>query len=235
MTLTLLDIEGTTTPISFVHDTLFPYARAALPGFLTRHAQDPDVRADLELVAEFARDTPESPSVSGDLPHAEVLANLLWQMDHDVKATGLKSLQGKIWKDGYARGELVASLFDDVHDVLRTLHGRGAPARIYSSGSVAAQRLLFGHTAHGDLTPLLAGYFDTTTGPKKVASSYEAIARACGVPTSDVFFATDHPDEARAARDAGARAVLLDRPGNAALPEDHGFEVWTDLTGLLSL
>ncbi len=230
----LLDIEGTTTPISFVHDTLFPYARAALEAFLQRNASDPAVQADLTLVAEFAAETPDAPSVDASNVD-EVVRNLTWQMDRDLKTTGLKSIQGKIWREGYSRGELVASLYPEVPDVLRALHTRDTPAMIYSSGSVAAQKLLFGHTSEGDLTHLLAGYFDTTTGPKKVAPSYAAIASACGVPASDLFFATDHPDEARAARDAGAHAVLLNRPGNAALPDGHGFEVWTDLEGLLSV
>lgn len=213
----LLDIEGTTTSIRFVYDTLFPYAREALEA----HVLDADAS---ETFAQVARDSAQlgGPEVDPARPDT-VLASLRWQMDHDHKATGLKALQGDIWRRGYQDGTLKGHLYPDVEGVLRELAARRVPVYIYSSGSIAAQRLLFGHSIAGDLLGLLAGHFDTTTGPKKVAASYTQIAGELGVAPQDVLFGTDNLDEARAARDAGMQVRLLRRPGNPDVPADHGF------------
>lgn len=239
----LLDIEGTTTPISFVYDTLFPYAAAALERFLERRWGDEDVERDVAAITAQARediaqghDAPAIPApgeVDEETRRDRVLDNLRWQMERDRKTTGLKSLQGKIWRDGYLSGELAGELFEDVPDALRAIHASGRPIRIYSSGSVEAQRLLFGHSTHGDLTPLLDGYHDTTTGPKKQAQSYRAIAQAMALEPGRILFATDNLDEAKAAREAGAQAVIMNRPGNHALPE-HDFATLEDFTPIVA-
>ncbi|RAL23087.1 acireductone synthase [Lujinxingia litoralis] len=227
----LLDIEGTTTPVTFVYDVLFPYARAHAEAFLKSAWERPEVQDDIALLRDQARqdaagDFPDAPQIpdrgDADTLRQAALANIHWQMDADRKTTGLKSLQGKIWKDGYAAGTLTASVYPDVFTALRRWHEAKLPTYIYSSGSVAAQKLLFGHTEEGDLRPLLAGYFDTTTGPKKVAQSYRDIADEIGVPTADVLFVTDNLHEAIAAREAGMQTRIALRPGNAPLPEhDH--------------
>lgn len=228
----LLDIEGTTTPISFVYETLFPYAREHVGSFLRQNADTPAVIDDLSALADQAgRD------VKNDVEGVELFTpddveaaidNVQLQMDNDRKTTALKSLQGKIWRAGYDDGSLKGEVFPDVPSVLKEMAARPARICIYSSGSVAAQKLLFGFSEHGDLTRYLDGYFDTTTGSKKQSSSYEAISAELQVEPREVLFATDNLDEARAARDAGMRAVILDRPGNASLP-DHDFEVWQTL------
>lgn len=216
----LLDIEGTTTPISFVYDVLFPYAREHVEDFLRRHFDAPAVEADRLALAEEEGVNPDSLD--------ELVAAVQRQMDEDHKTTALKSLQGKIWRDGYADGSLRGVVFDDVPVALEAVRSAGRRVCIYSSGSVAAQKLLFRHSTAGDLTPHIVAYFDTTTGPKKLAKSYEAIAHALGVEPAEILFCTDSLLEARAARQAGVRAVMLDRPGNPT-PDEHDFETWTTL------
>lgn len=210
----LLDIEGTTTPISFVYDILFPYARDAMASFLNTSLDD--LGEEIEMLRRQAQqDIEEGAPQIGDDPSAQdVLENVLWQMAHDKKTTGLKQLQGKIWKAGYADGTLKGAIFDDVLPAFKGWKAAGKNIYIYSSGSVAAQRLLFGHSTEGDLMPMISGYFDTTTGPKKVASSYKAIARAMDVAPDTVCFATDNLDEARAAHEANMHVVVMARPGN---------------------
>ena len=237
----LLDIEGTTTSIAFVYDTLFPFAREHMATFLQAHWETEEVQADVALVRDQAqtdlRDgVPGARSVPEGLSEASreaTLHNLLGQMDADRKTTGLKSLQGKIWLDGYARGELLAHLFEDVHPAMLSWRAQGLPIYIYSSGSIAAQKLLFRHSVAGDLTPLLEGYFDTTTGPKKQAQSYNSICAAVRLDPAQVCFLTDNLEEARAAKEAGLSAIVSLRPGNPELPS-HPFPTLTsfaDLTG----
>jgi enolase-phosphatase E1 len=216
----LMDIEGTTTAIAFVYDVLFPFAREALPGFLAARWGSPEVAAAVSRMAPDAT-TPEA---------AWRVAERL--MDADVKDTGLKALQGMVWAAGFADGRLTSHLFPDVAPVLRDLHAGGVTLAIYSSGSVSAQQLIFGHAEAGDLRPLLSGYFDTTTGPKREAASYIAIAEALGRPPAELLFASDHPAELAAARDAGCPVVALVRPGNAPLPDGHGFDVLSSFESL---
>ena len=222
----LLDIEGTTTPIAFVYDVLFPYARRGLDAFLRAHAGDPEVRDALRLLREEHRSDAEAglapppwPPDGGIEPALAYLGRL---MDADRKSTALKALQGMVWQEGFRRGELEGQLYPDVPPALARWRRQGRSAFIYSSGSVLAQRLLFSRTPAGDLTPLLAGYFDTTTGPKKEAASYLRIATAIGLPPGEVFFVSDSADEVRAARSAGLRAALCARdagpePADAAV------------------
>jgi 2,3-diketo-5-methylthio-1-phosphopentane phosphatase len=236
----LLDIEGTTTSIAFVYDTLFPFARAQLAGFLERSWAEPAVQADVALVRAQALDDhaagqAAAPLVPDDLSSGAreaTLVNLLGQMDADRKTTGLKAIQGKVWVDGYISGDLLGHVYDDVPRNLEAWRGRGLRIAIYSSGSIAAQKLLFGHSIAGDLTPALEGYFDTTTGPKKEAASYAAIARKMNLEPGQVTFLTDSLDEARAADEAGVHAVLTLRPGNAPLP-DHPFPTITSFDALV--
>jgi enolase-phosphatase E1 len=205
----LTDIEGTTTSIAFVKEVLFPFARAHLPGHVAAYAADPEVRRCLD----DARATAGDPALSD----VAVVALLLRWIDEDRKATPLKTLQGLVWAAGYRSGELVAHVYDDAALALRAWHAAGLPLHVFSSGSVAAQRLLFGHTTHGDLTPLLGSYFDTTTGSKLEAGSYRAIARALGLPHEALLFLSDHTGELDAAAAAGMRTICLDR-GEAVIP-----------------
>jgi enolase-phosphatase E1 len=217
----LLDIEGTTTPIAFVHETLFPFARRRVRGFLDTHGDDLDVRRARDLlVAEHAidldRDTPPlaSPkSVDALVDYVE------WLMDRDRKSPGLKLLQGEIWEEGYRSGELRGLVFDDVAPAIRRWHDAQLRVAIYSSGSELAQRRLFESTADGDLTPLLSGFFDTRVGAKVESASYARIASALGVTSSTMLFISDVTRELAAAREAGLQVVLSLRPGNPAQSE----------------
>jgi enolase-phosphatase E1 len=142
-------------------------------------------------------------------------------MDGDVKATGLKHLQGLIWESGFNSGELQAHVYDDVPPALRAWKQQGLDIRIYSSGSIQAQKLFFGHTVAGNLLPLVSGHYDTTTGPKKEAASYQQIARDMGMPPQEILFISDVVAELDAARTAGMQTALALRPGNAAISAGH--------------
>jgi enolase-phosphatase E1 len=198
----LTDIEGTTSSISFVKDVLFPYARRALPKFVETRANEPDVRRWLDAVAT------EQGGLCDDRMVVEVLQG--W-IDEDRKHTALKALQGMVWQDGYRNADFTAHLYPDAARALREWHDAGLPLYVYSSGSVPAQRLFFGHSDAGDLTGLFAGWFDTEIGGKREADSYRRIAEAIGVAPGDVLFLSDIVEELDAAREAGLQTVLLDR------------------------
>jgi enolase-phosphatase E1 len=218
----LLDIEGTTTPVDFVFGVLFPYARDRVPTFLATQGQEPEVQADLaQLRQEYVAESPDPdlPEWSGDDPGAAV-PYIHYLIQCDRKSTGLKSLQGKLWNQGYAAGSLQSQMFADVPPALERWHQAGKQIYIYSSGSIQAQKLLFGHTEAGDLTPLLSGYFDTTTGPKKETASYEKIAAAIQLPPAQILFISDVTAELQAARAAGFQTLLSERPGNAPQAPD---------------
>jgi enolase-phosphatase E1 len=135
-------------------------------------------------------------------------------MDADAKLTGLKNLQGAVWKEGYETGVLRSHVFPDVLPNLRCWSAKGICTRIYSSGSIAAQKLLYAHTEAGDLTPLIDGYFDTTVGHKREESSYAAIVIDVALPAGEILFLSDVPEELDAARQAGLLTGLVERPGN---------------------
>jgi enolase-phosphatase E1 len=198
----LTDIEGTTSSISFVKDVLFPYARRALPGFVAAHGNDPEVRRWLDAVAA------ENGGLCQDGMIVETLQG--W-IDQDRKHTALKALQGMVWKDGYVRGDYAAHMYADAAEALRAWHAQGHGINVYSSGSVAAQKLFFGYSAAGDLTPLVSRWFDTEMGGKREADSYRRIVAALGVPAGEVLFLSDVVEELDAAREAGLDTVLLDR------------------------
>ena len=208
----LTDIEGTTSSIDFVHQTLFPYARAHLRKFLGAHAHEPAVRRELAEVAHA-----EGRELTPDAA-AAVLEK--W-IDEDRKATPLKALQGMIWRQGYESGELKGHVYDDTPEFLRRCHERGLRLYVYSSGSVEAQKLIFGHTAFGDLTPLFSGYFDTRVGAKREAQSYKAILRELGLSGQDVLFLSDVGEELDAARAAGMKTCQLLRAENMKPASAH--------------
>ena len=192
----LTDIEGTTTPIAFVRDTLFPFARARL--------------------AEFVRENGHQPSVSTALDEPDtslesVIDALIGWIDADRKAPPLKTLQGMIWEAGYRDCSLTAPVYDDAAAALKRWQAAGIRLAVYSSGSVAAQKLLFGHTSHGDLTLLFENWFDLETGSKLEPGSYRRIADSLSPGTGDILFLSDHPGELDAAREAGLRTVRSDR------------------------
>ncbi len=232
----VLDIEGTTTPVSFVYEVLFPFARAHVAEFLAKNWEDEAVQA---AVAQIARDVAADVAAGVEGARAvdvesqqSVVESVLWQMDADRKATGLKDLQGQIWLNGYVHGELEAIVYEDVPRAFKDWREDQVPVYIYSSGSVAAQKLLFAYTGFGSLKSFLSGYFDTTTGPKREAQSYRDIAAGIGHAPERVVFVTDIYEEAVAAREAGLQAKIIVRAGNKELPASHDFSVITSFDEL---
>jgi enolase-phosphatase E1 len=220
----LLDIEGTTSSVSFVYDVMFPYVRKHLTFEVLTNWIEPEYLAAFEAIARDAgHDSLTAWLATEKLGKANALrgANLVCRevlrlMDADAKATGLKQLQGLIWKSGFESGELKAHVYDDVPPALAAWNTAGKDVRIYSSGSVQAQRLFFGHTTFGDLLPSFRGHYDTTTGPKKEVESYRQIAAEFGLPPAAILFLSDIVAELDAAREAGLATALVVRPGNAA-------------------
>jgi enolase-phosphatase E1 len=198
----LTDIEGTTSSISFVKDVLFPYARRALPAFLKARGKDPEVARWVDAVAA------EIGAAGPDACITEVLQG--W-IDEDRKHTALKALQGMIWKAGYENGDYAAHVYADAAAQLRAWHAAGLPLYVYSSGSVGAQKLFFGHSEAGDLLPLFSGHFDTEIGGKREAPSYARIAEALKLAPGEILFLSDVVEELDAARAAGMQTVLIDR------------------------
>lgn len=201
----LLDIEGTVSDKRFVAETLFPYARARIKAFMQAHARDGDVAAAMSLMrAKLGRT---------DASAEEIGAELERWIDQDKKEEPLKSLQGLIWKQGYDSGELISHFYADVPPALERWKKAGKRIAIFSSGSVAAQKLLFAHTSIGDLTPYFSGYFDLSTGPKFEAGSYAKIAKALDQSSADIHFYSDAPREVEAALAADMAATLVERDG----------------------
>jgi enolase-phosphatase E1 len=222
----LLDIEGTTCPVSFVAEVLFPYARGRLGAFLQEHGKDPEIASWVEAIEQHWASNTHSGAVAlrrlhrteasgASASRAEaVVPYLQWLIDHDIKLTALKDLQGRIWQAGYASGELVAPLYADVPEALMRWQAEGLVLGVYSSGSVPAQQLLYGHSQAGDLCPLFSHWFDTRSGAKQEASSYRAIAAAMAVPAQQVLFISDSLGEITAAAAAGMAVLFSDREGN---------------------
>jgi enolase-phosphatase E1 len=220
----LLDIEGTTTPVAFVYDVLFPFARAHLREYLQEHVGSDAVRDVLVTLREEWRadvaarqDPPEWPPEWADDALVPAVAYLEWLMDRDLKSPALKLLQGYIWEGGYRSGVLKGLVFPDVRPAFERWRGVPVTIAIYSSGSVLAQRLLFGATPDGDLTPFIAGFFDTDAGVKTSPESYRRIAGALSRAAADILFVSDAPAELDAARSAGCQVLLAERPGNRAV------------------
>ena len=215
----LLDIEGTTTPIDFVKNTLFPYARDHGRNFILDHLEDDEIQTAIEqLKADNAADqTAGAPLIEENSQNAleQTINYYVWLIDVDRKSTGLKTIQGRIWEEAYARGELQSSVFADVVPALERWARQGLLIAIYSSGSVLAQQQLFRHTVQGDLTGLIHAYFDTRIGGKKQAGSYTRIAEKLVLQPSEILFISDVIAELDAALEAGMMAALCVRPGNA--------------------
>lgn len=207
----VMDIEGTTTSIAFVMSVLYPYARERLPDYVRRHGDEPGIATLLE----------ETRRLGGVWTAEAVVTRLCAWMDADQKVPPLKELQGLIWEEGYRRGELVSHLYPDVAPALRDWHARGIRLYIYSSGSAHAQRLIYGHTVAGDLTPLLSGYFDTRVGHKREARSYANIAAAIATAPGRILFLSDVREELDAARRAGLQTTWLVRSGAPPMAAAH--------------
>ncbi len=222
----LLDIEGTTSAIDFVHTTMFDYARNNLEDFLVSSFE---TKETIEILEVFAQDE-KQPSLAAFLVGAsskaekiDRIVNLASQrMKEDSKATGLKALQGMVWRKGFNNGELKGHIYNDVPDAFNRWKKSGITIAIYSSGSILAQKIYFANTIFGNLGTLISNHFDTTSGPKRISSSYENITNILNAKAGDILFLSDVTEELDAAKAAGMATGLLIRPGNkAAGNNDH--------------
>jgi enolase-phosphatase E1 len=199
----LTDIEGTTSSLSFVKDVLFPYARQRMASFIRAHASDPAVRAQLDEVQKLAGTA---------LTDDQVIAQLISWIDEDKKITPLKALQGMIWEEGYRARDFTGHVYEDAARSLKKWKDGGTlKLYVFSSGSVQAQKLIFGYSDFGDLTPLFSGYFDTTIGSKRDPEAYRKIAQEIKLPPSEILFLSDIKEELDAARGAGMETIQLVR------------------------
>ncbi|KAJ8286742.1 hypothetical protein GJAV_G00042770 [Gymnothorax javanicus] len=229
----LLDIEGTTTPITFVKDILFPYIKEHLEDYLSAHWEEDECKQDVYLLKkqaeEDSRENRAGPvhvidqTVHTDEEKAirEVVDNVLWQMASDRKTTALKQLQGHMWRVAYTSGKIKGEVYQDVAPAIRRWRRQGLKVYIYSSGSVEAQKLLFGYSVEGDLLDLFDGHFDTNMGLKVESKSYQRIAERLGCVPENIMFLTDVTREARAAEEAGMNVTVVVRPGNLELTEEE--------------
>ncbi|MFM8324281.1 MAG: acireductone synthase [Pirellulaceae bacterium] len=226
----VVDIEGTVSSIQFVHEVMFPFASEAAERFLQDRWEDAEVQRAIDQMAKdwsgatsFSipvdggnwRWNPELPATGRPMAVAKWVRQLIAD---DSKTTGLKHLQGMIWKDGFHAGLLTAPLFSDVPPALQRWSNQGLQLAVYSSGSIAAQKLFFQHTSSGNLLSLFSHHFDTTTGGKRSSSSYRAIAERLKRDPSQLLFLSDVYEELTAAKEAGWQAIAVVRPGNAPLP-----------------
>lgn len=201
-------VEGATTPLSFVREVLFPFARARLPAFLQAHADDPDVAGHLAEVRRLVPGRPE-------------LQTLLHWMDQDAKIPPLKALQGMVWREGYGAGDLTGGIYPDVPPALRRWSAAGLRLYCFSHGSIEAQRLIFGHSGQGDLCGLFSGFFDTRVGSKREPESFSRLAIFMGLPPAEVVYVADIEAELDAAATAGMRTCQIVRTGSLTGPSDR--------------
>jgi len=232
----LFDIEGTTTPISFVHETLFPYSKDKIADFILNERLEPNTIK--ELIEENRQDIAEgffsAPILGNDhIVNLQVLTSYLQYLIRvDRKSKPLKEIQGRIWKIGYEKGELQSILFPDVADFFSRLNDRKIKIAIYSSGSVEAQKNIFKHSNFGDLTKYISFYFDTNVGKKRESESYVEIACQLGSNPNRILFFTDIKGEADACTLAGSSVYIMNRPGNERQPA-HTYPTLKDFTHLI--
>lgn len=199
----LTDIEGTTSSIAFVRDVLFPYAAQHLSMYVRANASNPDVQVQLQAVAQ------ETGVATDD--YEAIIAVLLQWIAEDRKATPLKALQGMLWEHGYRNRDFAGHVYADAFQQLQRWHAAGIPLYVYSSGSIQAQKLFFGFSEHGDMTPLFSDYFDTTSGAKQEMTSYQRIAQVLQYSPADMLFLSDIVAELDAAQAAGMQTCWLVR------------------------
>ncbi len=208
----LLDIEGTTTPIDFVHKTLFPFASAKMYEYVGQNF-NPIKDEIAQLKTEHAED--DSYTKDFDKNSIESIVNYLqFLIKVDRKSTTLKSLQGKIWQKGYESGELKSEMFSDVPPAFERWKSNDKTMAIYSSGSVLAQKLIFRYSNFGDLTSRIDNYFDTKIGHKREVESYHSIALELSLKSSEIMFISDVVEELDAAKSADFKTILIIREGN---------------------
>lgn len=214
ITTIITDIEGTTSSLSFVKDVLFPYARQHIATYVKENADNEQVAQQIDAVKS---------TMGKNASLDEVGQQLIVWIDEDQKITPLKTLQGMIWEAGYRSGDFTGHIYEDAYQQLKTWYSQDIKLYVYSSGSVFAQKLLYGFSDFGDITPLFSGYFDTNIGHKREASSYENILNSINAPSESVLFLSDIIEELDAARTAGMKTYWLIRDN--ALPDSPSHRV----------
>ena len=210
-TFILTDIEGTTTSVSFVYDVLFPYFRENMQKVLTM-LHLPEVQTIFQETIRLAQET-ENKIIASD---EEVIETLIRWFNEDKKITPLKDLQGILWKEGYETGIIKGHVYNDVAPALKVWKDDGIQLGVFSSGSITAQKLIFGYSVTGDLTPYFSNYFDTTTGGKREVETYRRISKALNLQPADILFLSDIVEELDAAHQTGLQTIQLVRPGTIA-------------------
>ncbi len=210
----LTDIEGTTTPISFVKDVLFPYSYQKMEEFILENKDNPKISKILDEVKKIE---------GKDLSLEELINTLKKWIEEDRKITPLKEIQGIIWEEGYKSGKLQGYVYPDAYEKLKEWFDSGVKIYVYSSGSVKAQKLLFSNTNYGDLNYIFSGYFDTNIGNKKEKESYEKIAKEIGINPNEVLFLSDNPEEIIAASSTGMKVIRLVRQNDTEYIEDFPY------------
>lgn len=230
----LLDIEGTTTPVDFVYQTLFPYASRKLESFLREHSREPEIKSLIQhLYTQHHVDKRQGLQPSAWMDESDEswlhsgVTYAQWLMAKNSKCTALKSLQGKIWQEGYSTGELHGQVYADVPPAFDRWRRQKREICIYSSGSVLAQQLLFSSIASGDLTPQIAAFFDTTVGAKTETGSYRKIAESLTRNPCDFLFVSDAMKEVGAAHDAGMQATLCNRHVHASQSPEEKMVIYS--------
>ncbi|XP_064624126.1 enolase-phosphatase E1-like [Lineus longissimus] len=226
----VLDIEGTTTPITFVKETLFPYIKENVEEHVKSHFDEEECQQDIDALREQgAKDVKDEVEGAIAIPAATeekddiikaVVAKVLWEVENDKKFSALKQLQGHMWRTAYKAGNIKGEVYDDVLPALKRLIADEKKVYIYSSGSVEAQKLLYGYSNQGDLLEYFSGYFDTKVGSKAEQESYKKIAEESDQKPEEMLFLTDVPKEAKAAAEAGMKSIIVVRPGNVELSEE---------------
>ena len=207
----LTDIEGTTTSVDFVYDILFPYFRSHIGDLKAILAQE-DVQKAFRQTVDLSISLENKKLNSVD----DIINTLYRWSEEDRKITPLKSIQGILWEKGYESGEILGHLYEDVADSLKNWHKQGIKLGVFSSGSIAAQKLIFGFSIAGDLTALFSNYFDTTIGGKRELETYPKIAETLKINPNEILFLSDVIEELEAAEKAGFQTVQLVRPGTNA-------------------
>ena len=208
----ITDIEGTTSSLAFVKETLFPYARKHIAEYIRTHENDPPVQ---QALAEIRQIT------GSGLTTEQIIQTLVQWIDEDKKITPLKSIQGLVWDNGYHQGHFKGHIYEDAVNNLKKWKTQGIRIYIYSSGSVHAQKLLFGNTQYGDLNPIFSGYFDTRIGAKTATETYQIISTSITVDPKNCLFLSDIKQELDAAHDAGMKTIWLVRSGNPNDEAEH--------------
>ncbi|PKC10244.1 2,3-diketo-5-methylthio-1-phosphopentane phosphatase [Rhizophagus irregularis] len=219
----LLDIEGTTTPISFVHDRLFSYVKNNLLQEqiqLLREQAMKDVNNNLSDVILVPEVQQQGKKTNEEEIKKAIIQNIQWQMKINRKIGAFKSFQGFMWESGYESGELKGEIFDDVLDALKKWKESGIKIYIYSSGSISAQKSLLKNSDKGDLTEYIDGYFDTSIGSKIEKSSYVNIAKEIQLEPRDILFLSDNVKEIISAKSVCYQAAIIERKNNMPLSDD---------------